>query len=126
MSEQFGQGDAMPPGPNEAASEQRAVCSGSLPGTVQQVCVVSTLDAASGPAHQELTWARFRPLLGEITDGGAVVAVGATRFGRPIGLALGRLAPDRLTATVLSIMVRPGYRGIGVGAALVEALEQVL
>jgi GNAT superfamily N-acetyltransferase len=88
--------------------------------------LVSTLEAPNASAYGDLTMPGCLPLLARIAHDRSVVALGGTRFGRPIGLILAELSDDGADGVVLSLFVRPGYRGIGVGTALLAALEVLL
>ena len=71
--------------------------------------------------YDALTYPKYRSLLGGDAD---VVAVSATDQGQPIGLGLARVGAADRTGEVLSIAVSPGYRGRGIGTALLDRVEQ--
>jgi GNAT superfamily N-acetyltransferase len=68
---------------------------------------------------EDLTFPLFRSRLAET----GVVAVGAELLGTPAGLALAEVGP---TARLLSIAVRPSFRGRGIAQALLERIEAEL
>lgn len=66
----------------------------------------------------------FRPLLDAVDDGGSQLAIGASYFGRPIGVALARRSCH--LADLLALYVEPAYRRLGIATQLLERLEQLL
>ncbi|MFN8637814.1 MAG: GNAT family N-acetyltransferase [Chloroflexota bacterium] len=91
--------------------------------------VVSRLSRDEVERYKAVTGPLDQSPPARLPDSLSLVAVGATRFGRPIGLALAELSPDGAggrEGAVRWLFVRPGYRQIGVGTALLAALEQAL
>jgi GNAT superfamily N-acetyltransferase len=85
--------------------------------------LLERLGPAAGERYQELTFPAYRPLLARLGTDPSIVAVGATRFDRPVGLALAQRPQGWNAAAVLSVYVRPGYRRAGLGTDLLAALE---
>ncbi|MNR92020.1 Acetyltransferase (GNAT) family protein [compost metagenome] len=86
---------------------------------------LSLLTPDTAHAFEHLTFASFRPLLSEASNG-QVVALGATRRERPVGLALALKDPSTDSAELLSLFVAQGERRQGVGRALLARLEAEL
>ena len=76
--------------------------------------------------YQPLTYPLFRPRLQSLKVQDSTVAIAASDAGKPIGLAVAEIQPDRQSAEVLSIFVVPTYRRQGVGTNLLTRLEQEL
>ncbi len=83
------------------------------------------LGPAEGPAFRQLTFPRFRQLLLNSGPDQPIIAVGAYFFGQPAGLALAQYYPESGSANFLSVSVTPSHRGNGLGAALLESLEDL-
>lgn len=123
MERQLGSGDEPPSRPaTDLADHLRA----PLAHQGRAAFAVEQIDAPGAMRYRDLTYPGYRPLLARMAEHNGVFAVGGTRFGRPIGLALATLAEDGVAGALLSVFVRPGYRGIGVGTALLLALEGLL
>ena len=103
---------------------------GSAPGpdAGRPLYVLHRLGPDEGPAFGELTFPAYRPFLHRLADDASVVAIGASRFGRPVGLALAQVHtyPAGSMAQLLSLSVREGYRRAGFGNDLLSALERQL
>jgi len=100
------------------------LAAGELPS--QRAYRLERLTPANAPAYRPLTFPAFRPLLDGLADQPQVVALGASRFGRPIGLALAVMHPAAGVGELQSLYVLPGYREIGLGTDLVASLESLL
>ena len=87
---------------------------------------VTRLAPHDADAYGDLALPGLRSMLTRISDDCPVVAVGANRFGRGIGVAVARLSTNGASGRVLWLFVRPGYRRIGMGTALLAALEELL
>lgn len=75
-------------------------------------------------AYRLMTFPAYRPLLGQLATNPRLVAVAAIMGAHPVGLALGEIqALNRKAGHVLSLYTLPPARGLGVGTALLRALE---
>jgi ribosomal protein S18 acetylase RimI-like enzyme len=87
---------------------------------------LSTLEPADAPAYAALAFPRHRQLL--LLDAGAsgtTVAIGASVLGEPRGLALAGPVRGPVTA-LLSVVVAPDARRVGLATRLLEELEGAL
>jgi GNAT superfamily N-acetyltransferase len=75
-------------------------------------------------AYQHLTFPAVRSHLRHLNSTDPVVAIAATVDGQPAGLAIATQANQ--SAMLLSIFVQPQHRRQGIGAALLQAVEQEL
>jgi GNAT superfamily N-acetyltransferase len=85
--------------------------------------LLSDLAPSGTAACRQLTFPAFRPILDRAGLDSHVVAAVASRYGRPIGLGLADLANDHSVGMLRSLLVRPGYRRLGIGAALLRSVE---
>jgi len=69
---------------------------------------------------EKFTYSHLRTRLVTMTDGD--VAIGALDSGRPVGLIYAQVNAN--LAQVVSIFVIPSHRGLGVGTALLAAMEE--
>ncbi len=76
------------------------------------------------PAYKAMTYPAYYPLLSQLATNPRVVAVAARMGSHPVGLALGEIeATNSKAGHVLSLYTLPPARGLGIGSALLRALE---
>jgi len=75
--------------------------------------------------YSSLTYPLYRSRLQTLTIEGKTIAIGASVSDKPVGLVLAEILGDG-SAKVLSIFVEPNYRCLGIGAALLNTLEEEL
>jgi GNAT superfamily N-acetyltransferase len=87
---------------------------------------LTKIDRAIATSYQGFTFPFFESQLRNIETQNSLVAIGASVKEQPIGLVLAEIQDDRQEAKVLSIFVKPAYRRLGVGTALMRELENQL
>jgi len=87
---------------------------------------IKSLDKSTATLYQELTFPSFQPRLQTLEAQGATIAIGASLMQQPFGLALAEIQNDSRAAKILSLFVKPRYRRLGVGTALLAQLEETL
>lgn len=98
---------------------------------------IISLDSSTAPGYEALAPFEVRPVLRGLSALPRVRVVGAHLFGRPIGLALAVQSDgswgtgidgeeNRTAARLLSVTVARSFRRIGVGRALLGAIERSL
>ncbi|MDZ8106205.1 MAG: GNAT family N-acetyltransferase [Nostoc sp. DedQUE12a] len=75
--------------------------------------------------YSSLTYPLYRSRLQTLTLEGNTIAIGASVSDKPVGLALAEILGDG-SAKVLSLFVEPSFRCLGIGTALLNALEKEL
>lgn len=93
--------------------------------------VYELLDRFRFGEYLNMTFRRYRPILFHVGTPGNVVGVGVRLSGSgraavAIGLGLATMQPATGRAEVLSLYVRPPYRGRGIAKRLLAELEAVL
>ncbi|NEO89339.1 MAG: GNAT family N-acetyltransferase [Moorea sp. SIO3G5] len=76
--------------------------------------------------YQSLTFPLFRSKLRTVESEESIVAIGAFYLNKPVGLVLAEISKNCYSAEVLSLFVKPNYRGQGIGTALLTRIEKVL
>lgn len=87
---------------------------------------LTKIDRAIATSYQGLTFPFFESQLRNLETQNSLIAIGASVKEKPIGLVLAEIQDDRQGAKVLSIFVKPAYRRLGVGTALLKELENQL
>ncbi|MEH1770625.1 MAG: GNAT family N-acetyltransferase [Nostoc sp.] len=75
--------------------------------------------------YGSLTYPLYRSRLQTLTIEGNTIAIGASVSDKPVGLVLAEILGDG-SAKLLSIFVEQNYRCLGIGAALLNTLEEEL
>ena len=75
--------------------------------------------------YSAFTFPKFLPVI-QHCDVPEVVALGAEYWGKPAGLCLAALNQEKQTARLLSVAVEAEHRRMGVGSALLRAMEREL
>lgn len=88
--------------------------------------VLTNINRAIAPYYRDFTFPAFKSRLCDLETQDSLVAIGASLKKQPIGLVLAEIQEDRQAAKVLSIYVKPAYRRLGVGKALMSELEKQL
>jgi GNAT superfamily N-acetyltransferase len=84
------------------------------------------LDSATVKEYEMMTYPLWYSRWQNLENTGSIVALGASKASQAIGLALAEIIPNTGIAQILSLFVKPKYRQIGIGTALLNSLEQDL
>jgi GNAT superfamily N-acetyltransferase len=87
---------------------------------------LKTLSEEEVTGFSEFTFPYYRSVLGEMSTGRRMIAVGAVLFLKAIGLVLAEVKESSRKAVICSIAVAPPQRRTGVATALLQRIEHEL
>ncbi|WP_427158676.1 GNAT family N-acetyltransferase [Aliinostoc sp. HNIBRCY26] len=87
--------------------------------------ILNLLNSSTAVEYLWMTFPSYQDLLRNLDKDNSIVAIGATKNQKPIGLALGQIVQDKI-AIIFSLFVDIQERNQGVGTALLTQIETEL